>query len=244
VHIGVIMQHWNSAAARIVLLAWMGVPSLLAGAEAATLTRGEINPLTGRFAAHGTALHRGIQLAVEEAKASGRLRITLVSGDDEGRPDRAVAAAEELTPRVRAAALEGRRLFLGMTVRENLEVGAYLGAARIRIGEALSGVHTRFPVLRGKEKMQAATLSGGEQQMLALGRGLMAQPKVLMLDDPFMGLAPRIMAGRCDTLPALASRGIGVLIVGQHVRRILTLAGRAYLLEQGRITTMPREPSS
>lgn len=131
---------------------------------------------------------------------------------------------------------EGRRLFLSMTVRENLEVGAFLAAARERMGEALTGVHALFPVLRGKEKMQAATLSGGEQQMLALGRGLMAQPKVLLLDDPFMGLAPRTIAGLCDTLRALARQGIGVLMVGQHVRRILTLAGRAYLLEQGRIT--------
>jgi branched-chain amino acid transport system ATP-binding protein len=131
---------------------------------------------------------------------------------------------------------EGRRLFLRMTVRENLEVGAFLTAARERMVEALTGVHALFPVLRGKERMRAATLSGGEQQMLALGRGLMAQPKALLLDDPFMGLAPRTIAGLCDTLRALSSRGIGVLIVGQHVRRILTLAGRAYLLEQGRIT--------
>jgi len=131
---------------------------------------------------------------------------------------------------------EGRRLFLGMTVRENLEVGAYLAAARERMAKALIEVHALFPILRGKEKMQAATLSGGEQQMLALGRGLMAQPKVLLLDDPFMGLAPRTIAGLCHTLRALADHGIGVLIVGQHVRRILTLAGRAYLLEQGRIT--------
>jgi branched-chain amino acid transport system ATP-binding protein len=131
---------------------------------------------------------------------------------------------------------EGRHLFLSMTVRENLEVGAYLGAARSRIREALAAVHALFPILRGKEKLLAATLSGGEQQMLALGRGLMAQPKVLLLDDPFLGLAPRMMAGLCDTLRALAGQGIGVLIAGQHVRRILTLAGRAYLVEQGRIT--------
>ncbi len=131
---------------------------------------------------------------------------------------------------------EGRRLFFSMTVRENLEIGAYLAAARARMAENLLGVHTLFPVLRGKEKMRAATLSGGEQQMLALGRGLMARPTVLLLDDPFMGLAPRTIAGLCDTLRALAGQGIGILIVGQHVRRILTLAGRAYLLEQGRIT--------
>ena len=145
-------------------------------------------------------------------------------------------AAHEVVARGVTLIPEGRRLFLSMTVRENLEVGAYLAAARERMAEALIGVHALFPILRGKEKMQAETLSGGEQQMLALGRGLMAQPKVLLLDDPFMGLAPRTIAGLCDTLRALAGQGIGVLIVGQHVRRILTLAGRAYLLEQGRIT--------
>jgi len=101
------MQRWNTAVASVVLLVSMSVTCLLAVAEAATFTLGEINPLTGRFAAHGTALHRGIQLAVEEANASGALRITLVSRDDEGRPDRAVAAAEELTTRVGAAALVG-----------------------------------------------------------------------------------------------------------------------------------------
>jgi branched-chain amino acid transport system ATP-binding protein len=145
-------------------------------------------------------------------------------------------AAHEVVARGLTLIPEGRRLFLSMTVRENLEIGAYLAAARGRMVETLTGVHALFPVLRGKAKMQAATLSGGEQQMLALGRGLMAQPTVLLLDDPFMGLAPRTIAGLCDTLRALADQGIGILIVGQHVRRILTLAGRAYLLEQGRIT--------
>jgi branched-chain amino acid transport system ATP-binding protein len=145
-------------------------------------------------------------------------------------------AAHEVVARGLTLIPEGRRLFLSMTVRENLEIGAYLAAARGRMAEGLTGVHALFPVLRGKAKMQAATLSGGEQQMLALGRGLMAQPTVLLLDDPFMGLAPRTIAGLCDTLRALADQGIGILIVGQHVRRILTLAGRAYLLEQGRVT--------
>jgi branched-chain amino acid transport system ATP-binding protein len=145
-------------------------------------------------------------------------------------------AAHEVVARGVTLIPEGRRLFLSMTVRENLEIGAYLAAARERMAEGLTGVHALFPVLRGKAKMQAATLSGGEQQMLALGRGLMAQPTVLLLDDPFMGLAPRTIAGLCDTLRALADQGIGILIVGQHVRRILTLAGRAYLLEQGRVT--------
>lgn len=145
-------------------------------------------------------------------------------------------AAHEVVARGVTCIPEGRRLFLGMTVRENLEVGAYLPPARERLAENLGAIHSLFPVFQGKGKAQAATLSGGEQQMLALGRGLMARPKVLLLDDPFMGLAPRTIAGLCDTLRALSAQGIGILIAGQHVRRILTLAGRAYLLEQGRIT--------
>ncbi len=144
--------------------------------------------------------------------------------------------AHEVVARGVTCIPEGRRLFLGMTVRENLEVGAYLLSARRRMAEGLREVHALFPVLEGKGKAQAATLSGGEQQMLALGRGLMTYPKILLLDDPFMGLAPRTIAGLCDALRALSGQEIGILIAGQHVRRILTLAGRAYLVEQGRIT--------
>jgi branched-chain amino acid transport system ATP-binding protein len=144
--------------------------------------------------------------------------------------------AHEVVDRGVTSIPEGRRLFLTMTVRENLEIGAYLAAARARIAETSRGIYELFPALRAKAKALANTLSGGEQQMLALGRGLMAGPRVLLLDDPFMGLAPRTIGALCDTLRALAGQGIGILMAGQHVRRILTLAGRAYLLEQGRIT--------
>jgi branched-chain amino acid transport system ATP-binding protein len=193
---------------------------------ALTVEGGEIVAVVGPNGSGKSTLLRAIQ-GLHPTRGG---KIWLGSDRIDGLP------AHEVVARGVTLIPEGRRLFLGMTVRENLEVGAFLAAARERMGEALTGVHALFPVLRGKEKMQAATLSGGEQQMLALGRGLMAQPKVLLLDDPFMGLAPRTIAGLCDTLRALASRGIGVLIVGQHVRRILTLAGGAYLLEQGRIT--------
>jgi branched-chain amino acid transport system ATP-binding protein len=145
-------------------------------------------------------------------------------------------AAHEVVARGVTCIPEGRRLFLGMTVRENLEVGAYRAAARERLVETLREVHALFPVLQGKDRTLAVTLSGGEQQMLALGRGLMARPKILLLDDPFMGLAPNTIAGLCHALQELRGQGIGILIAGQHVRRILTLAARAYLLEQGRIT--------
>jgi branched-chain amino acid transport system ATP-binding protein len=191
-----------------------------------TVQGGEIVAVVGPNGSGKSTLLRTIQGLQPARQGEIRLGADRING----------LAAHQVVARGVTLIPEGRRLFLSMTVRENLEVGAYLAAARARMAEALSGVHALFPVLRGKEKMQAATLSGGEQQMLALGRGLMAQPTVLLLDDPFMGLAPRTIAGLCDTLRALAGQGIGILIVGQHVRRILTLAGRAYLLEQGRIT--------
>jgi branched-chain amino acid transport system ATP-binding protein len=123
-----------------------------------------------------------------------------------------------------------------MTVAENLEVGAYLPAARSRLAEGLEQVYGLFPALRAKRPLRAAALSGGEQQMLAVGRALMGRPRFLLLDDPFMGLEPRASAGLGATVRALAARGIGLLLAGQHVRRILALATRAYLLDQGRIT--------
>jgi branched-chain amino acid transport system ATP-binding protein len=144
--------------------------------------------------------------------------------------------AHEVVARGLTSILEGRRLFLDMTVRDNLEVGAYLHAARSRMASSLHEVHVLFPILLTKGAWRASALSGGEQQMLALGRGLMARPMLLLLDDPFIGLAPRMIAGLCDTLRALCDQGIGIVIAGQHVRRILGLAGRAYLLERGRIT--------
>jgi len=145
-------------------------------------------------------------------------------------------AAHDVVARGVTCIPEGRRLFLDMTVRENLEVGAFLPPARTRLSERLRDIHEVFPILEAKSRARAATLSGGEQQMLALGRGLMAQPRLLLLDDPFMGLAPRTIAHLCTTLHAMSENGIAILIAGQHVRRILTLAGRAYLLEDGRMT--------
>lgn len=190
------------------------------------VTGGEIVAVVGPNGSGKSTLLRTIQ----GLHSPRRGEIWLGAGRIDGlSPDEVVARGVTSIP-------EGRRLFLGMTVRENLEVGAYLPLPRTWLSQSLRGVHQLFPVLRAKAKMRAATLSGGEQQMLALGRGLMARPKALLLDDPFMGLAPRTISSLCDTLHALSRQGIGILIVGQHVRRILTLAGRAYLLEQGRIT--------
>jgi branched-chain amino acid transport system ATP-binding protein len=131
---------------------------------------------------------------------------------------------------------ERRRLFTEMTVRENLELGAFRGAARRGAAEALELVHRLFPPLRAKAGARAMTLSGGEQQMLAVGRALMARPDLLLMDDPFMGLAPLLVDAFCAVIRDIGARGVGVLIAGQHVQRILTLAHRAFLLEAGCIT--------
>ncbi len=190
------------------------------------VSRGEIVALVGPNGSGKSTLLRTIQGLHPALRGEIRLGADRIDG----------LPAHEVVARGVTTIPEGRRLFPTMTVRENLEVGAYLPAARGRMAEGLQGVYGLFPDLRAKARLLAATLSGGEQQMLAVGRGLMTQPTMLLLDDPFMGLAPRSIGGLCDTLRALVGQGIGILIVGQHVRRILSLAGRAYLLEQGRIT--------
>lgn len=130
---------------------------------------------------------------------------------------------------------EGRRLFTEMSVRENLEVGAYIPQARGRAREALDLAYELFPTLKEKERELAGNLSGGEQQMLAVARGLMSQPKLLLLDDPFLGLARGVAARFCQALRRLNHGGITILVTGQHVQRLLRLAHRAYMLEAGRI---------
>ncbi|MGE5265647.1 MAG: ABC transporter ATP-binding protein [Acidobacteriota bacterium] len=128
---------------------------------------------------------------------------------------------------------EGRKLFPQMTVRENLEIGAYSPALRRR-GENLERVFRLFPILKEREKQDAGTLSGGEQQMLAIGRGLMSSPKLLILDEPTLGLAPKLAASLLDTLKLLNDEGITILLVSQEVTHALQLAQRAYVLENGR----------
>ena len=130
---------------------------------------------------------------------------------------------------------EGRRLFPFMTVTENLLLGAHAGRARGERGRTLSHVYTLFPVLGERRTQLAGSLSGGEQQMCAIGRALMARPRVLMLDEPTLGLAPVLVAKIFETVRVINGEGVTVLLVEQNVRQALTLAHRACVLESGRL---------
>jgi branched-chain amino acid transport system ATP-binding protein len=132
---------------------------------------------------------------------------------------------------------EGRRLWPGMTVRENLELGAFPPRARPRRPESLEWVCRLFPRLAERQAQLAGTLSGGEQQMLAIGRALMARPRLLMLDEPSLGLAPRLVAELFQTIVTINGDGVTVLLVEQNVHQALHIAHHGYVLETGRIVT-------
>ena len=130
---------------------------------------------------------------------------------------------------------EGRKIFPSLTVRENLELGAYHRKAKPHRAESLERVLEMFPVLRERRGQAAGTLSGGEQQMLAIARALMARPALLMLDEPSLGLAPRIVFEIFETIRTIRSRGLTVLLVEQNVQHSLRLADRGYVLENGSV---------
>jgi branched-chain amino acid transport system ATP-binding protein len=130
---------------------------------------------------------------------------------------------------------EGRRIFPYMTVSSNLEMGSFTPRAREKRGEVLQKVFSLFPLLKERRNQLARTLSGGEQQMLAIGRGLMAQPKLLMMDEPSLGLAPIIVNMIFETVRSINHEQVTVLLVEQNVKQCLELSHRGYVLENGRI---------
>jgi branched-chain amino acid transport system ATP-binding protein len=130
---------------------------------------------------------------------------------------------------------EGRRLFAEMSVQENLELGSFMTEAKKRRQESLQWVFNIFPRLKERRKQLAGTLSGGEQQMVAVGRGMMARPKLLMLDEPSLGLAPLMVREVFRVIERVNTEGVTVLLVEQNVKHTLNVATRAYVLENGRI---------
>ena len=130
---------------------------------------------------------------------------------------------------------EGRKLFTDMTVRENLEMGAYFSEAWKRRKETLEQVYQIFPVLKERRRQSAKKLSGGEGQMVAIGRGLMSSPRLCMFDEPSYGLAPKLFSEVLEVIKHLREQGITIFMVEQNVRRTLEVADRAYVLENGQI---------
>ena len=149
-------------------------------------------------------------------------------------------AAFKLVQRGLVLVPEARQLWPQMTVRENLDMGAYGSEARKHRHETLRSVLEMFPILEKRAQQNAGTLSGGEQQMCAIGRGLMARPEVLMLDEPSLGLAPMLVRQVFSALREINGRGVTVLLVEQNVHQALALANRGFVLETGHLTLSGR----
>jgi branched-chain amino acid transport system ATP-binding protein len=130
---------------------------------------------------------------------------------------------------------EGRRIFPDLSVDENLDLGAYIRNDRDAIRQDIAKMHQMFPILKERQSQMAGTLSGGEQQMLAIARALMARPRLLMLDEPSLGLAPLLVKRIFSVLKDLKSTGVTILLVEQNAKQALEIADRAYVLETGRI---------
>ena len=131
---------------------------------------------------------------------------------------------------------EGRRVFAELSVYENLKMGAYTRKDKSEIEESLANVYKRFPRLEERKNQMAGTLSGGEQQMLAMGRALMSRPKIILMDEPSMGLSPILVNEIFDIIRSVSESGTTVLLVEQNAKKALSIADRAYVLETGRIT--------
>ena len=189
---------------------------------------GEVVALIGaNGAGKTTTLHTITGLIRPE---SGRITYT---GEDGVSLDLTKTPPHKMVARGLAHVPEGRRIFLQMTVLENLEMGAFCkGKAR---EEDLADIFTRFPRLEERKKQVAGTLSGGEQQMLAMGRALMSHPKLLMLDEPSMGLSPILVEQIFDIIAELHKSGTTILLVEQNAEMALQIADRAYVLESGRV---------
>ncbi len=190
-----------------------------------TVGEGEVVALVGANGAGKTTLLRGISGVLPARR--GKVRFLGV--DVTGEP------AYKLVERGLVHVPENRALFPVMTVLENLELGAYIASARRRRRESMQQVFRLFPVLAERQSQLAGTLSGGEQQMLAIGRGLMTSPRMLILDEPSLGLAPIMVMGIFRAIMQIRELGTPVLLVEQNVKHALRISHRGYVLENGRI---------
>jgi branched-chain amino acid transport system ATP-binding protein len=187
--------------------------------------QGEAVAVVGPNGAGKTTLLRAISGLI--APRAGR--IAFEGAELAGRP------AYEIVAHGIAHVPEGRRLFPQLTVAENLKMGAFLPSARAHFRESLERVYALFPVLAERPTQRAGSLSGGEQQMLAVGRALMSRPRLILFDEPSMGLAPVMVLRLFDLIRRVREEGYTILVVEQNVRQVLKLVDRAYLLEVGRI---------
>ncbi len=190
------------------------------------LDKGEIVALIGSNGAGKSTILRTIS-GLERAKGGS----ILFEGEELVR-----LKAHKIVERGIAHVPEGRRVFPGLTVTENLRMGANLLRDKAKITESLGKVFDIFPRLKERERQQAGTLSGGEQQMLALGRALMTEGKLLMLDEPSMGLAPIIVEEIFEVIKRINAMGTSILLIEQNAFLALNTASRAYVLETGKIT--------
>jgi branched-chain amino acid transport system ATP-binding protein len=190
-----------------------------------TVGEGEVVAVIGPNGAGKTTLVNTI--AGLQRLRSGALRL---DGVDLG------AMASHLVCRQGIALVpEGRRLFTRMSVEENLEMGCYRGEARRARAASLQRVYRLFPILRERRRQLAGSLSGGQQQMVAIARALMARPRLLLLDEPSLGLAPAVVDHMFDIIRTIHDEGVAILLVEQNVVRALEIADRAYVLEEGRV---------
>src|ERR1700677_3568487 len=190
-----------------------------------TLERGEIVTLLGANGAGKSTLAKSI---------SGLMRTEAGTILLDGEPIEALSPAERLRRGI-AHVPEGRQIFSGMTVAENLALGAYASPGQDH-SERLQFVWTLFPVLRDRMQDVAGNFSGGQQQMLAIARGLMSKPKILLLDEPSLGVAPLLVSEIFRLIVSLRAQGIPILLAEQNARQALSIADRGYVFENGRIT--------
>lgn len=190
-----------------------------------TVGEGEIVTLVGANGAGKSTTLRAISGLIRPAGGSIRFRGQRIDG----------LPAHRIARVGIGHAPEGRRVFARLTVRENLEMGAFARSKGTDLGPDFQRVHALFPILKERERQAAGTLSGGEQQMLAIARALMARPQLLLLDEPSMGLAPIVVERIFETIAEINRQGVAVLLVEQNAQMALALAVRGYVLESGEI---------